>query len=109
MEGVNAEVSTEVVSDILVSDLVDAAVAGVDASGFNITELKLDDASSTFNGGLTALGVSAFVNKDVDSFVDTDDIFSFGSTYTGGLADTTMTGLVLITDVLTTADSATLL
>ena len=132
LEGINTEVSIEIDIDGLVSVLVrKLAVASVDISGFSITELKLEDVWSAFNWGFTGLGNSAFVDRD-DLFADTGisvDVFFFGSINTdeesvdatpfspictGGLADTAVTALVLITDVLTISivafsDSCTLL
>ena len=114
MEGSSADVSIKI-DDVLVSVSADADITDVNVK-FSITELKVTDASSTYNGGVTALGDSTSVDRDVtdtgDSrsvdilsvgLLDTDEeSILFSPIFTEGLADTDMTGLVLITDVLTT-------
>jgi hypothetical protein len=112
LEGSNIEVSIKTENDVLVSVSVDAAVTGVSVVGFSITELILEDASSTYNGGVTALGDSAgdvailgdtAVSVDTLSLDTNEESTPFSPVYIEGLADTAMTGLVLITDVLTTS------
>ena len=122
MEGSSADVSIKI-DDVLVSVSADANITDVNVK-FCITEPEVTDASSTYNGGVTALGDSTSVDRDVTDTGDSIDILSvglldtdeesilFSPIFTEGLADTDMTGLVLITDVLTTtafSDATTLL
>lgn len=124
MEGSSADVSILIDNDVLVSVSADGNITDVHVSEFSITELEVEDTSSTYNGGVTALGDSTSVDRDVGDMGDSVDILSvglldtneesipFSPIFTEGLADTAMTGLVLITDVPTTtafSDASTLL
>ena len=123
MEDSSADVSIKIDNDVLVSVSADADITDVNVSKFSITESEVKDVSSTYNGGVTALGDSTSVDRDVANTGDSVDILSVGlldtdeesipfSIFTEGLADTAMTGLVLITDVLMTtafSDATTLL
>lgn len=110
MEDSNADVSIEIDDDVLVSVSADADITDINVSEFSTTEPEVKDTSSTYNGGVTALGDSTSVDRDVADTRESVDILSVGlldtdeesipfSIFTEGLA---MTGLVLITDVLTT-------
>ena len=106
MEDSNADVSIEIDDDVLVSVSADADITDINVSEFSTTEPEVKDTSSTYNGGVTALGDSTSIDRDVADTGDSVDILSvglldtdkesipFSPIFTEGLADTAMTGLV---------------